>query len=381
VVDEFARRKARRSGGPFSFLRTETTMRNQEFQVRFPGFEFEADPKKYRPCWVRTYPPDMEMSDQDHLAVASGAWARYEEWGLWAFWKDAQGRWVEDLSGVAFEDVDVAYLDWLCANAGYVSRRVQNYRVGAGKGRFVMDVHASADDRRDPGWMYATVGTFLYYQDRKDSFAERGESGAWGATPWAEDTDDGWATGRVWGSEDPDYHARYEGPWATLSRALEELEDVYARAVELGPDLVPPDSDVGPYAYVCDRVRRLVESLPAFGGDATKERVFRTIRERADDILEELRWLRVDDPTFPDGQEEDRSGYAEWAPGTAWWDVGHDQWKPAAEEPTDGLSLGVLGHLLKDYVRERVAAKVRRVRRKVRLASGDVARLDVALCE
>lgn len=267
--------------------------RNAEFQIRFPGFQFAIDKAKYKPCWVRTYPSDMEMSEHDHLAVASGAWSRYEEWGLWAFWKGPDGRWCEDLSGVSFEDVDVAYLDYVGAKeAGYVSTRVKDYMAGVGKPRFRDEVVRHADN--EVGWMYATMGTFLAYQDRNNHAALTTDSAFWevGNTP-----QDNWSLPHEWGTEDPNYRAKYVGPWATLSRAMEAIEDVYHRALELGPDLVPEGEVAGPYAYVCEVITRTIESLPATGGDEAKERVFQEIRGRADDILDELKWLRLDDPS------------------------------------------------------------------------------------
>jgi len=254
------------------------TKSTKSVPVHFPTGCDHAVTGNWIAGWKRTYPTTMTMDEHDHLAVASGAYSRYcEDPGR--FERTASGTWVEDLSAVYFDDVDVAYLDWLSGGQGGprfagVSRWIQAYRVGAGKARFRGEILASADDRRVVGWMYATLGTFLYWQERKDSFAVNSESGLFGGRePWATDEDDGWATGRTWGSDNPDWiPARHDafhlvgqilrrktatcekapaGSFARVSLLLVKREDE-TTAIELPGRWAPSPAPVGEFQWDTD---------------------------------------------------------------------------------------------------------------------------------
>jgi hypothetical protein len=155
--------------------------------------------------WTRTYPVGCDVRDgTDHLAVGSGAYRRHAE-GPDAFTRGADGRWVEDLSGVRFDDVDADYLAYIRSIeaprgrvrvvAGWVDAWA---RTPEGVYAFGPDVYPG----RETGWMYKTLGTLAYHRARRDRDDVLSESGF---CPADETPDDGWAAGRAWGSEGRDW--------------------------------------------------------------------------------------------------------------------------------------------------------------------------------
>lgn len=178
-----------------------TSVRKQ-VPAHFPLGTVHAKTGLWVAGWTRTYPASMVLAADDHLAVASGAYRRHADDDT-RFTRTEDGRWVEDLSGVEFDDVDVAYLDWVCGSTNNaVARWIGEYRTGAGAARFRNEVLATTADRKDVGWMYATLGTWMYWQARKDHQAVESESAFWELN---NSPDDGWFAGRTWGTPDRDW--------------------------------------------------------------------------------------------------------------------------------------------------------------------------------
>lgn len=369
---------------------------NHTTPAHFPTGTVHAATGDWVPGWKRTYPATMKLTADDHLAVASGAYRRWLE-GACRFHQASDGRWVEDMSGVAFDDTDVGYLDWLCGSTKNATARwIGEYRTGAGASRFSGDVLSAESFRREAGWMYATLGTLMWWQAQRDRDSVESRSGF--SADLDETPDDGWATGRTWGSADPNWtperhdahwileavrekarraagkmvwdadggrypapHAAYTshragemvkvaavtvvdtrgmktlelpGRWAPRSFgfttvvdtgtdqvtvfvpwendghecpqfldrhawdaclwAADELRQLYTRIVEQGPACVPDDADVGPVAWVYERVREVMDRVPT--GDVRDSKLdgFRKlVRQSANACLDAVERIEV----------------------------------------------------------------------------------------
>jgi hypothetical protein len=302
----------------------------------------------YVSAWTRVYPASMKLTEDDHLAVASGAWARYNQFRE-AFTRRGN-QWVEDLSGVRFEAVDVAYLDWLCGGEGFLSERIRSYRGGAGAERFSMDVQSAESFRRRPGWMYSTLGTYLWWKAQRDRDSVESKSGFSAALD--ETLDDGWYSGRSWGSESRDWTpAKHEvhtflqsirkgttvechrageytrastmvvrvrdekaielpgewipshgdegltfldrHAWDAVLWAADELRSLYTRIVEDGPLCVPEGEDLGPVAWVYEKVAGIMGHIPSEHEDKALVRLIGTVRQAANACLNAAERIEV----------------------------------------------------------------------------------------
>jgi hypothetical protein len=189
--------------------------------------------------WKRTYPASMDLSGQDHLAVGSGAWRRSREWEEYhagangdGFTRDAQGRWVEDLSGVRFDDVDADYLSYILSLEAPRGRTavVQKWVAAWARtpeGRYAMgdDVYAG----RETGWMYKTLGSLACHRAKRDSDDTLSESGF--CPVFDETPDDGRLAGRTWGSADPDWKPKPHEAYAILADVKERAARAQGKVV------------------------------------------------------------------------------------------------------------------------------------------------------
>lgn len=183
--------------------------------------------------FTRHYPPSMKMEESDHLAVASGILNRYEDpnesWRISYTDKDYWGNKVaphfaEILSGIKFEDVDVAFLDLMMSTGGKnLHTSISRYANGPGKDRWeggVMNKIQRKSKVTEIGWMYTNLNTYLAYQARMDNHAIDTDSND-------EQAEDNFYEGANFlSSMEGTYVDHDPSPWSTVQSMIESPDEL-----------------------------------------------------------------------------------------------------------------------------------------------------------
>lgn len=201
-------------------------------------FTPSGDFVQYTKPYLRYYPEWMDItSPVDHIAVASGAFERYQEnperfskkIAPWDKRRPEQQVpvWTENMHGVKFEDTDIDYLNfqWTYKSTPKIIKDLlTKYFQTEGKERIDGKSIFSHEMLKsgEPGWMYTNQATFIAYKDRKDSTSEESENVL--PDPISDTYYQGATFLRV--NDDKVYIDQDSSPWTTVLRLVESKSEL-----------------------------------------------------------------------------------------------------------------------------------------------------------